>query len=254
MTTRPELQAQANMLAFSENPYHGRFFVLGMDNTGENAVQIYGVEGRSDHSRNRVLSYDATGRVFTEPADPSKMKDPSLIIYNAMKERDHGYFVVSNGEQTDKVVTFGLGVGEYAGEGLFSYQYEPDVPNFTPRITGICFRRGWPSGKCEGVSFTLAILRKSLWGEACDRHFYTYDHIEPGFGFYISTYTGNGDPLPSFAGEPRLMPIEGDIKAIAKSYWEAMDTANRVALAVKFIPLDGKWSRIYVINQYDKVG
>jgi len=244
--TRNELVATANMTRLGDNPYPGRLIVVGMDKTGENAVEVYGIEGRGENSRNRVLSWEVGGRVFTEAADLSKMKDPSLIIYTAMKEEGRT-FAVSNGVQTDSLASEGM-------IALDKYSYEPDFPNCTPRIAGMCFLCNCGAKDCRSPFFMLSILRKSLWGEECDRHFYTYRRIEPGYGFYVSTYTGNGDPLPSFVGEPCLMPIEGDIGNVALSYWEALDKENRVALVVKFIPLSGAPSIIRVINKYEKVG
>ncbi|MFA5877778.1 MAG: IMP cyclohydrolase [Candidatus Staskawiczbacteria bacterium] len=232
--------AARNMFALSRNPYPGRGIVIGMDKTGQNMVQIYWIMGRSENSRNRVFSSDG-GRLFTEAADPAKVKDPRLIIYNAMKENDQ-LFVVTNGVQTDLVIS----VGNFMG-AMNICQYEPDAPNFTPRISGICsFIENEPS-------FRLAVLRKSLWSDTCDRLFYSYEEISNGFGFCVTTYSGDGNPLPAFTGEPLLMPLRADIDSVARFYWEALNAENRVALAVKFISISQRRSTILVVNKFAKV-
>ncbi len=247
MNKRIGLMAEKNMYDLAQNPYPGRGIVMGMDETGKYAIQVYWIMGRSENSRNRVFGVDGT-RLFTETADPSKVKDPSLIIYNAMCDT-HRYFVVSNGSQTD-VVTSGLSAGNTFQGSLRGSKYEPDAPNFTPRITGIC---SLDLLDRQSPFFGLDIIRKSPWDdESCDRFFYRYDTIEKGFGYCITTYTGDGDPLPSFRGEPLLMPLVGDIDAVLDTYWKALNEENRVALAVKFILLQGT-SWIKVKNKFTKV-
>lgn len=233
-----------NMHALTANPYPGRGIVMGVDETGEYVVQVYWIMGRSENSRNRVFSFEG-GRVFTEAADPSKVKDPSLIIYNAMQE-SRDFFVVSNGCQTDGAFQHPGAEGlQYA---LRPYQYEPDSPNFTPRITGTCYF-------LHSVipSFQLSILRKSRWGILCDRSLYTYEKIGDGFGFCLTTYSGDGDPLPPFIGDPVLMPLVGNIGDIATAYWDALNKQNRVSLAVKFVRISSMTSEIRVINKFSKL-
>ena len=243
---RTGLVAQRNMLVLGENLYPGRGIVTGMNDAGDHAVQVYWIMGRGSNSRNRVFD-KVGGRVFTEAADPAKMENPSLIIYNAMDEATMGcgsrLFAVSNGEQTDKIVANGMGV-------LANYQYEPDTPNFTPRISGAVIFCGCNQ---EPPHFSLTILRKSLWDEACERHYYSYDKVGNGYGYCLTTYAGDGNPLPSFRGEPLLMPITGDINAVADAYWNALNEQNRVSLAVKFIPVNGEPSSVHVKNKFSKV-
>lgn len=231
----------------TQSPYPGRGIIVGRDETGNHLVQVYWIMGRSENSRNRVLSFKDDifehGKLSTEPADPAKIKDPSLIIYNAMSEKDH-VFVVSNGHQT-KDVLFGICGGKKLISSLSKYTYEPDAPNFTPRITGVCNIR-------SDCTFGLAILRKSIWNDSCDRLCYYYEEIRKGFGFCITTYNGNGDPPPAFTGEPLLVPLSGDIDTIANTYWNLLNEKNRVSLAVKFISPSLK-SSIKVINKYNKV-
>jgi IMP cyclohydrolase len=233
-----------NILALAENPYPGRGIVAGLDESGLYMVQVYWIMGRKPNSRNRVFDADDNGRLFTEAADPSKVEDPSLIIYNAMREKGLNY-VVSNGDQTDTVIsslipsTFSLDLA------LRGREYEPDKPNFTPRITAI---NSIAKGRTE---LFMSLLRKSLFGEGCDR--FTYELTPaPGFGYCITTYTGDGDPLPPFAGEPVLMPLVGGIKKIANDYWAALNEENRVSLAVKSIQISSGNSSIHIINKYAK--
>jgi len=218
-----------------------------MAENGQDVIQVYWIMGRSENSQSRVFGVERD-RVFTQAADPAKVKDPSLIIYNAMREIRR-YFVVSNGAQTDKLIE-GISAGNTFLGSLRGLEYEPDAPNFTPRITGIC---SLDLVGQEDPFFGFHIIRKSVCsGESCDRFFYSYDKIERGFGFCLTTYTGDGNPLPAFVGEPLLMPLVGDIDAVASEYWETLNEQTRVALAVKFISLSGV-SQVKVINKFTKV-
>ncbi len=241
----PAITADRNFFALSTNPYPGRGLIIGKDETGKSLVQVYWIMGRSENSRNRIFSSDG-GRIFTEAADPSKVVDPSLIIYNAMAEVKSfscgPLFVVSNGSQTDSFVTRAKAEGGLHGV-LSGTCYEPDAPNFTPRISGFCL----------GTLVELSILRKSSWGESCDRSFYEYEKIEPSFGFCLTTYSGDGNPLPAFRGDPLLMPLVGRSTEIAEKYWEALDEANRVSLVVKFIDIESGVSSWNIINKNKKV-
>ena len=199
--------------------------------------------GRSANSRNRVFKQDEeSGRLYTEAADPAKVKDPSLIIYNAMRER-RPHYIVSNGSQTD-VVVGELGGAPYIDVALARQPYEPDEPNFTQRITAL-------SSLSKGVGYIqMSILRKSPFGRSCDRLTYYYKNPPARLGFCITTYSGDGNPLPPFTGEPLLMPLVGGIGEVAETYWGGLNEENRVALAVKFIELGSGYSNIYIINKY----
>lgn len=235
--------AQANFLALSQNPYPGRGIVVGLDETAQYMIQVYWIMGRSENSRNRVFKADSAGRLYTEAADPSKVKAPSLIIYNAMLEKGP-YYVVSNGDQTDTVID-GFDHEPFSLElALGGRHYEPDAPNFTQRITAV-------SQLAEGGGQILAmsILRKSRFGDRCNRITYELDSGS-GFGFCITTYSGDGDPLPPFCGDPLVMPLVGGMEKIAQAYWDALNEANRVSLAVKWVDVENGHSRIYVINKY----
>ena len=239
--------ATAHLHNLSLNPYPGRGLIIGTDETGKFMVQVYWIMGRSANSRNRVFgSDDEFGRLFTEAADPAKMEDPRLVIYNAMAEYGDRY-VVSNGDQTDDIVSIKQWRYSFQ-DALFTRQYEPDQPNFTPRISGQCF-----AGKDGAPPFQLAILRKSAFGDSCDKAFYEYSEIIPGYGYCITTYTGDRNPLPPWQGDPLLMPLTGSIEEIADMYHGILNEEHFVSLAVKFIPLDYGKSRICIINKYKKV-
>ena len=237
--------AKSNLAGLARNPYPGRGIIVGLDETRECLVQVYWVMGRSENSRNRVFDYNMDeGRLFTTAADPAKVKDPSLIIYNAMVENVM-LRVVSNGHQTDEVATRIIMKGESPQRIMRQWGYEPDNPNFTPRITAVSY---WWSNK---PIVWMSILRKSPWGKECERNLYEPPMI-PGFGYCITTYSGDGDPLPSFQGDPVLLPLEGDAVRIAKTlFLGALNSDNKVAIAVKFIPKNGP-SAISIINKYQK--
>jgi hypothetical protein len=208
-------------------------------------VQIYWIMGRSENSRNRIfLQEEAVGRLYTAPADPSKVKDPSLIIYNAMRENPPHY-VVSNGDQTDAVIEK-LKFPPYLEQALVDYRYEPDEPNFTQRITAIS------SLSKVGPYAQMSVLRRSRFDDHCDTSTYLLN-LKGGFGFCITTYAGDGDPLPPFRGDPLLMPIEGNMERIARQYWAVLNEENRVALAVKWIERGNGRSDIHIINKYQQV-
>ena len=239
--------AQRNFLALSQNPYPGRGIVAGLSETGEYMVQVYWIMGRSANSRNRVFkanAHDETGRLFTAAADPSAIKpeDAALVIYTAMLDAVP-FYVVSNGDQTDTVME-GLERGPFFLEPvLCSRQYEPDAPNFTQRITAV-------SKLCKGGQRTMmSILRKSPFGDRCDRHTYEL-HPGPGFGYCITTYSGDGNPLPPFSGDPLVMPLIGGMEDIAQTYWDALNEDNRVSLAVKWIDISNGRSDIHIINKF----
>jgi IMP cyclohydrolase len=235
-------RALANLAALAANPYPGRGIVIGRDEKGDQ-VQVYWIMGRSENSRNRVFVEGEQGGVHTSPADPAKVKDPSLIIYDAMLE-GYGWCVVSNGHQTKAVIHRAM---MEAGPQVFvatmrQYMYEPDAPNFTPRISAICAR-----GRRGGA---LSLIRRSLFDDTCQRQFFEYEELPMGYGYCLTTYSGDGNPLPPFQGEPYLLPLPGHITMIAGAIWEALNSENRIALAVKLIPEDGGPSQVKIINRF----
>ena len=242
LDAKTKLLLMTNLFNLGDNLYPGRGFVIGRNDEGK-MVQVYWIMGRSENSKNRVFSHKG-GRIFTGPADPSKVTDPSLIIYNAMDENtDEKFFVVSNGSQTDAVVT------ESANQNLCNIlhdlKYEPDSPNFTPRITGVCRLGEWPM-------FEIAILRKSNMRDLTDRFYFQYDDIENGTGRCITTYTGDDNPLPAFIGEPCLVPLSGSAKEIALIYSFQLNKDYLVSIAVKIIHED-KPSEVFIKNRFSKL-
>ena len=242
--------AGANLCALKQNPYPGRGIILGLDEEEKSFVQVYWIMGRSPNSRNRIIDAEF-GRVFTLAADMHKVQDTSLIIYNAMQEGE-GFYVVSNGKQTDSVFQ-ALQRGSSFEDGLKEYQYEPDSPNFTPRITGVCSLRS------RTPIISLSILYKSPWDEACQRSCFHYYSVGAGFGYGITTYStysgtsSEGDPLPAFTGNPWLLPTKGGLDEIVQTYWDSLNEDNRVSLAVKMIDLSSGQSRVKIVNKYTKI-
>ncbi|HPD16722.1 MAG TPA: IMP cyclohydrolase [Planctomycetota bacterium] len=225
------------------NPYPGRGLVLGMDEAARQLIQVYWIMGRSANSRNRVFETDGR-RVWTEAADPAQCKDPSLIIYNALREGD-GVYVVTNGDQTDTICDR-LAAGGTFEEALATRDYEPDPPNFTPRISGLFDLRRKPPAA------TLSVLRRSPFGDATDRFFWRLGQLGAGLGHCITTYVGDGNPLPPFEGEPYLVPLAGDLGCIAHRFWDALNDENKVALCVKGIDPESLASDVVVINKNHK--
>jgi hypothetical protein len=241
----PQDAAQRNLdERIRRNSYPGRGLVLGMDEAGDHLVQAYWIMGRSANSRNRVFCADG-GSVWTEAADPAKMQDPALIIYNAMRELT-GVYIVSNGDQTDTIFQT-LAHGGTFEQALSTRNHEPDAPNYTPRISGVFdLRSGAPIAK-------LSVIKASPFGHAASvRCYFQVDRFAPGLGHAVTTYLGDGKPLPSFEGEPFLLPLTGDAEKIADLLWAALNPENRVALAVKTIaPLSGN-SRVVLRNRFAK--
>ncbi len=233
-----------NLEALRANRYPGRGLCMGLDESGSALLQVYWIMGRSANSRNRVFVADG-GDLRTEAADPSKVRDPSLIIYNAMREIE-GAYIATNGDQTDTIFE-ALADGSTFVAALETRQYEPDGPNFTPRISGLSLVDG------EHVATYLSVLKKSPFGDGCVRDTFQYEDLPKGAGYTIRTYMGDGDPLPSFEGEPYLLPLEGEPREVAETVWGALDADNRVSLAVKSIDLASGSSKIEIINAYKKV-
>ena len=209
------------------NAYPGRGIVLGRSADNKYAVAAYFIMGRSENSRNRVFTVTEDG-IRTEAHDPSKMTDPSLIIYHPVRKVGND-LIVTNGDQTD-TIRDGLLAGRSFGQALHTREFEPDGPNYTPRISGIL---------CENGSFRLSIL-KSADGDpsCCHRFFYTYDHPLSGEGRFIHTYMGDGTPLPSFEGEPERVALTApDAETLAQQMWAALNPDNKVSLFVRYTDL-----------------
>lgn len=203
----------------SSNTYPGRGIILGKTADGKYARMLYFIMGRSENSRNRVFSYTDDG-IRTEAFDPAKLEDPSLIIYHPVRFWN-GKAIVTNGDQTDTVWEY-FKAGHGFRHGLRTRTFEPDGPNFTPRISGVIHENG---------AIELSILKSDDGDDACCcRHFYSYDVPKAGIGRFISTYKHDGSPLPSFEGEPIAVSVDGDFEAFAQSVWDSLNADNKVSL------------------------
>lgn len=218
----------------SASTYPGRGIVVGRSEDGRYAVTAYFIMGRSVNSRNRVFVEDGEG-IRTQAFDPSKMEDPSLIIYAPVRVLGTNT-IVTNGDQTDTIWQ-GLQEGKTFGESLRSREFEPDAPNYTPRISALLDTRG---GEYE---YRMSIL-KSADGDpsCCERFTYSYDNPKAGEGHFIHTYQCDGDPLPSFEGEPARVDITGDIDSFTDLVWNSLNEDNKVSLFVRAINIaDGSY-------------
>lgn len=236
-----KLIADENACKLRKNRYPGRGIVLGATEDGKKLVQVYWIMGRSENSRNRIF-VEENGSVRTKAYDESKLVDPSLIIYYPLKSTG-GYHVISNGDQIDTVIDF-LKSGKSFEEALMTRTFEPDGPNYTPRITGITE----PGGKNV---YCLSIL-KTLNGrpDTCIRNFFYFEKPVPGFGHCIHTYDGDGNILPSFSGEPYIVPIPDSIDETLDFYWDLLDPDNRISLLVKTIDIYTGKVEIKIRNRY----
>ena len=210
------------------NSYPGRGVAIGKTADGKKAVILYFIMGRSVNSRNRVFELTDDG-IRTKAFDPSKLSDPSLIIYAPVRAYKNAT-VVTNGDQTDTVVD-ALKVGGTFEGALRTREFEPDAPNFTPRISGMLTIEGGE------LSYKLSVLKKSPYCDGCDRMFYEYALPADGVGHIIHTYMGDGNPIPSFCGEPVAFGVGNDLKSIADGVWSSLDEDNKVSLFARAIDL-----------------
>ena len=225
------------------NAYPGRGIVLGKTPDGKKAVAAYFSMGRSSNSRNRVFVEDGEG-IRTQAFDPSKMEDPSLIIYAPVRVLGNKT-IVSNGDQTDTIYE-GMDKQMTFEQSLRSREFEPDGPNYTPRISGIMHIEN------GHYNYAMSILKSNNGDpESCCRFTFAYENPAAGEGRFIHTYMHDGDPLPSFEGEPKPVEISGDIDAFTKEVWESLNEENKVSLFVRFIDIEtGKYeTRIVNKNQ-----
>lgn len=215
------------------NPYVGRGIVIGKSSDGKKAATAYFIMGRSANSRNRVFTVK-NGEVFTEPFDASKVEDPSLIIYAALRKFENK-LIVTNGDQTDTVYD-GIVTGNSFSESLESREFEPDAPNFTPRISGML-----TFGEND-FKYEMSIL-KSLDenGSDCARYTFSYPS-KAGLGHFIHTYVTDGNPIPTFQGEPERVAIPDSIDEFADEIWNYLDENNKISLYVRYTDLtDGSY-------------
>ena len=231
-----------NLVSYlGQNSYPGRGIILGKSEDGACAVIAYFIMGRSTNSRNRIFRR-MDGGIRTEANDPSQMQDPSLIIYAPVRTLEQKT-IVTNGDQTDTIYE-GLKAGKSFQEALRTRKFEPDAPNFTPRISGLLTLRD------GNFDYTLSIL-KSNAGDAseCLRFFYEYDAPQPGEGHLIHTYERDASPLPSFCGEPVSVALTGEIHQFSGDLWKALDEQNRISLFVRYLNLKSGAHETVIINK-----
>ena len=210
------------------NSYVGRGIVVGKTPDASRAVIAYFIMGRSENSRNRVFT-EEDGVLYTRPFDESKVADPSLIIYAAMRSFDNK-LIVTNGDQTDTIYN-GLAAGKSFGQALESRQFEPDAPNLTPRISGML------NFDNNDFTYQMSILKSAdPEGTACNRYLFSYPAL-PGLGHFIHTYVCDGSPIPTFQGEPERMAIPDDAEEFTRRLWNSLDENNRISLYVRTVDL-----------------
>ena len=219
-----------------DNSYVGRGIVIGLSESGKKAVFAYFIMGRSENSRNRVFT-EKGEEVTIYPFDASKVKDPSLIIYSPVRRAGNS-LIVTNGDQTDTVYDF-LMNGKTFEEALETRCFEPDAPNFTPRISGVLdFADG-------AFTYKMSILKSAdEKGSACNRYIFSYVPLK-GVGHFIHTYNCDGDPIPTFTGEPERVKIPDDMNAFAETLWQNLNEANKISLYVRYTDLaSGEYERV----------
>ncbi len=210
------------------NTYPGRGIVVGKSADGTKACAAYFIMGRSANSRNRVFTVK-NGEVFTEPFDASKVEDPSLIIYAAVRQYENN-LIVTNGNQTDTIYE-GLAAGKSFSQALTAREFEPDAPNLTPRISGmLTFDQG-------DFTYEMSILKSAdAEGTGCNRFTYSYVPMN-GVGHFLHTYVCDGNPIPTFQGEPERVAIPDDMESFAREIWESLDENNKISLYVRYVDL-----------------
>ena len=224
-----------------ENAYPGRGIVIGKSEDGTKAVTAYFIMGRSENSRNRVFVEEGEG-IRTQAFDPSKLTDPSLIIYAPVRVIGNKT-IVTNGDQTDTVYE-GMEKGITFEQSLRTREFEPDGPNYTPRISGIM------QVEAGIYHYAMSILKSNNGNpESCCRYTFTYENPAAGEGHFIHTYMHDGNPLPSFEGEPKLVGIPNDIDAFAENVWESLNEDNKVSLFVRFIDIATGKYETRIINK-----
>ena len=223
-----EIKSLANEL--NTNSYPGRGIVLGQSDDGKFAVAAYFIMGRSVNSRNRIFEENERGGIRTKAFDESKMEDPSLIIYNPVL-KFNGDTIVTNGDQTDTIYD-SFSKGDCYHDALITREFEPDAPNYTPRISGILKENG---------NYNLSILKSNCGEPECVRFFYEYP-----------ARRGLGNPIPSFEGEPTPVEINSDIDEFTNMIWTNLNEDNKVSLFVRFINLETKEEETRIINKNEK--
>lgn len=229
----------ANELA--GNSYPGRGIVIGKSADGKYAVTAYFIMGRSENSRNRVFVEDGEG-IRTQAFDPSKLSDPSLIIYAPVRVLGNKT-IVTNGDQTDTIYEL-MDKQQTFEQALRTREFEPDAPNYTPRISGIMHIDNGT------YNYAMSILKSNNGNpDACNRYTFAYQNPVAGEAHFIHTYMGDGSPLPSFEGEPKLVGLEGDIDTVTSLVWENLNEENKVSLFVRYIEIETGKYETRIVNK-----
>ena len=224
-----------------ENSYPGRGIVIGRSADGKHAVTAYFIMGRSENSRNRIFVEDGEG-IRTQAFDPSKLTDPSLIIYAPVRVLGNKT-IVTNGDQTDTIYE-GMDRQLTFEQSLRSREFEPDAPNYTPRISGIIRLEE------NGFNYAMSILKSANGNpDSCQRYTFSYNNPINGEGHFIHTYMGDGNPLPSFEGEPKLIGIPNKIDDFTNLLWDNLNEENKVSLFVRFINIADGTEETRIVNK-----
>ncbi len=223
------------------NSYPGRGIIVGKSKDQKYAVSAYFIMGRSENSRNRVFVTEGDG-IRTEAYDPSKLSDPSLIIYAPVRVLGNRT-IVTNGDQTDTVYDFFKEEKTFE-DALRTREFEPDAPNFTPRISAVLTVDG------GNFSYQMSILKSAMGnGASCQRFFYDYSQPLAGEGHFLHTYQCDGNPIPSFYGEPELIEISEDIDTFTNTLWTNLNEDNKVSLFVRYISLEDGTQETRIVNK-----
>ena len=228
----------------SENTYPGRGIVLGLTPDGKRLAIGYFIMGRSVNSRNRVFVSQPDGGIITKAFDESKMVDPSLIIYAPVRVPEKGLWIVTNGDQTDTVRDF-LADGKTFEDALRTRTFEPDGPNWTPRISALADVRGGKAG------YRMAILKSDDGnGDSAQRVFWEYPQPVAGEGHFLHTYRCDGNPIPSFEGDPEKVAIPDDFDAFTDLLWQNLNPDNKVSLFTAFLNVEtGEAENTAILNK-----
>ena len=225
----------------TKNAYPGRGIIIGKSADGTKAVTAYFIMGRSSNSRNRIFVEDGEG-IRTQAFDPSKLEDPSLIIYAPVRVLGNKT-IVTNGDQTDTIYD-GMDSQLTFEQSLRSREFEPDGPNYTPRISGIMHIEN------GNFNYAMSILKSNNGNpDACNRYTFAYENPVAGEGHFIHTYMHDGNPLPSFEGEPKLVSIPDDIDAFTDLLWSSLNEDNKVSLFVRYIDIASGTYETNIVNQ-----
>ena len=234
------MDGQAGMARLKEASYPGRGIAIGLTPDEKHLVQVYWIMGRSPSSRNRVF-VQVGQDVKTDTVDRTQKVDPLTMYFPTKVHGD--VHIVTNGDQTDTIYDAVRAEGSFE-QALMTRTFEPDAPNFTPRISGVVDLN-------DDMAYRLAIL-KTVGGDEryCSRQFFTYETAVPGLGHCVTTYVDDGSPLPSFEGEPFAVALKNELQQTADAFWDVLDEDNRVSMLVKFIARDTGQSDLVIVNKY----